>query len=133
MLVDGSGYVLTKPLIVAAVTNIGSKVSSKMAGTAAAKLDAKAGGTVAAEFGTSLVDSMILKRECCRRSPHSNKVSFKLFKPMSSPRTTHFVSGHLTLTKAEFQTHYQPALDQALAHGDAFVVGDVERSRHEHS
>ena len=38
---------------------------------------------------------------------------------------THFVSGHLTLTETEFQQHYQSALDQALANGDAFVVGDA--------
>ena len=44
---------------------------------------------------------------------------------MTISHTTHFVSGHLTLTEAEFQHHYQPALDQALAHGDAFVVGDA--------
>ena len=59
MLVGGSGYVLTKPLIVATVTKMGSKVSSKMAGTAAAKLAAKTGGTVAAEFGTSLIDPIV--------------------------------------------------------------------------
>lgn len=42
-----------------------------------------------------------------------------------SMQTTHFVSGHLNLTEAEFQQHYQPALDYALANGDAFVVGDA--------
>ena len=59
MLVGGSGYLLTKPLVLATVTKIGSKVSSKMAGTAAAKLAAKTGGTVAAELGTSLVDPIV--------------------------------------------------------------------------
>lgn len=59
MLVGGSGYLLTKPLVLATVTKIGTKVSSKMAGTAAAKLAAKTGGTVAAELGTSLVDPIV--------------------------------------------------------------------------
>ncbi|MBP3958650.1 hypothetical protein J8F10_25670 [Gemmata sp. G18] len=38
---------------------------------------------------------------------------------------THFVSGHLDLTAAEFDEHYRPALDAALARGDSFVVGDA--------
>jgi hypothetical protein len=36
-----------------------------------------------------------------------------------------FVSGHLDLTQAEFDAHYRPALDEALARGDSFVVGDA--------
>ena len=59
MLVGGSGYLLTKPLVLATVGKIGGKVSSKFAGTAAAKLAAKTGGTVAAELGTSLVDPIV--------------------------------------------------------------------------
>ncbi|NET09508.1 MAG: hypothetical protein F6K16_33350, partial [Symploca sp. SIO2B6] len=59
MLVGGSGYLLTKPLVLATAGKIGSKVSSKLAGTAAAKLAAKTGGTVAAELGTSLVDPIV--------------------------------------------------------------------------
>ncbi|VTS03310.1 Uncharacterized protein OS=Calothrix sp. 336/3 GN=IJ00_16210 PE=4 SV=1 [Gemmata massiliana] len=38
---------------------------------------------------------------------------------------THFVSGHLNLTATEFDVHYRPAIDAALARGDAFVVGDA--------
>jgi hypothetical protein len=36
-----------------------------------------------------------------------------------------FVSGHLDLSEAEFDMHYRPALDEALARGDSFVVGDA--------
>lgn len=36
-----------------------------------------------------------------------------------------FISGHLDLTPAEFEAHYRPALDAALARGEAFVVGDA--------
>jgi hypothetical protein len=36
-----------------------------------------------------------------------------------------FVSGHLDLTKDEFNTHYRPALDKALVRGDSFVMGDA--------
>ncbi|MDJ0708382.1 MAG: hypothetical protein QNJ46_34365 [Leptolyngbyaceae cyanobacterium MO_188.B28] len=59
VLVGGSGYLLTKPLVLATVGKIGGKVSSKLAGTAAAKVAAKTGGTVAAELGTSLVDPIV--------------------------------------------------------------------------
>ena len=38
---------------------------------------------------------------------------------------THFVSGHLDLSQAEFDAQYRPALDEALARGDSFVVGDA--------
>src|SRR5262245_1858705 len=38
---------------------------------------------------------------------------------------THYVSGHLDLTQDEFDEHYRPALDEALARGDSFVVGDA--------
>lgn len=38
---------------------------------------------------------------------------------------TYFISGHLDLTAAEFEAHYRPALDAALAVGAAFVVGDA--------
>lgn len=37
----------------------------------------------------------------------------------------HFISGHLDLSEAEFDTHYRPAIDLALARGDHFVVGDA--------
>ena len=39
--------------------------------------------------------------------------------------STHFISGHLTLTETEFEEHYRPAIDAALARGDSFVVGDA--------
>ncbi|NEO83836.1 MAG: hypothetical protein F6J87_06175 [Spirulina sp. SIO3F2] len=59
MLVGGSGYLLTKPLVLTTASKVGSAVSSKLAGTAAAKLAAKTGGAVAAELGTSLVDPIV--------------------------------------------------------------------------
>lgn len=37
----------------------------------------------------------------------------------------HYVSGHLDLTEEEFATHYEPNIRAAMAHGDAFVVGDA--------
>ena len=36
-----------------------------------------------------------------------------------------YVSGHLALTPAEFEAHYRPAIDAALARGERFVVGDA--------
>lgn len=36
-----------------------------------------------------------------------------------------YVSGHLDLTPAEFDAHYRPAIDAALARGEAFMVGDA--------
>jgi hypothetical protein len=36
-----------------------------------------------------------------------------------------YISGHLDLTPAEFEANYRPALDAALARGEAFVVGDA--------
>jgi hypothetical protein len=36
-----------------------------------------------------------------------------------------FVSGHLDLTSDEFDTYYRPLLDEALARGESFVVGDA--------
>ena len=59
LLVGGSGYLVTKPLVLATAGKIGSKVSTKLAGTATAKLAAKTGGAVAAELGTSLVDPIV--------------------------------------------------------------------------
>jgi len=37
---------------------------------------------------------------------------------------TYFISGHLDLTQIEFDAHYRPRLDAALAAGADFVVGD---------
>lgn len=36
-----------------------------------------------------------------------------------------FISGHLDLTKTEFESHYRPLIDAALSRGEAFVVGDA--------
>jgi hypothetical protein len=36
-----------------------------------------------------------------------------------------FVSGHLDLTPDEFEAHYRPAIDEALARGEAFIAGDA--------
>jgi hypothetical protein len=36
-----------------------------------------------------------------------------------------YISGHLDLTPAEFEAHYRPAIDEALARGESFVVGDA--------
>jgi hypothetical protein len=38
---------------------------------------------------------------------------------------THFISGHLDLTQAEFDANYRPAIDEALARSDSFIVGDA--------
>jgi hypothetical protein len=36
-----------------------------------------------------------------------------------------FVSGHLDLTKEEFDLHYKGLIEEAHARGDSFVVGDA--------
>lgn len=38
---------------------------------------------------------------------------------------TYFISGHLDLTRAEFDEHYVPQIDAALAGDAKFVVGDA--------
>lgn len=38
---------------------------------------------------------------------------------------TAFVSGHIDLTPDEFQEHYVPKLQKAIAQNDKFVVGDA--------
>ena len=43
----------------------------------------------------------------------------------SEGNVTVFVSGHLTVSDAEFAEHYVPALERALAAGASFVVGDA--------
>ncbi|MBD1909486.1 hypothetical protein H6F91_02690 [Leptolyngbya sp. FACHB-8] len=45
---------------------------------------------------------------------------------MTARPITNFVSGHLDLTQEEFDTHYRPRLDEALAHGDSFIIGDAQ-------
>jgi hypothetical protein len=37
----------------------------------------------------------------------------------------YFISGHLDLTEQEFQEHYAPRIDLAIARGATFVVGDA--------
>ena len=37
----------------------------------------------------------------------------------------YFISGHLDLTKQEFQEHYQSKIDDAIETGASFVVGDA--------
>ena len=44
---------------------------------------------------------------------------------MDPKATVNFVSGHLDLSEAEFDAHYRPRLDEAVARGEAFVVGDA--------
>ena len=39
-------------------------------------------------------------------------------------KAVNYISGHLDLTAAEFEAHYRPAVDAALARGESFVVGD---------
>lgn len=34
------------------------------------------------------------------------------------------ISGHLDVSKEEFEKHYREKIDQGIARGDAFVVGD---------
>lgn len=36
-----------------------------------------------------------------------------------------FISGHLNLTEEEFATHYKPKIDEAIARGDSFSIGDA--------
>ena len=36
-----------------------------------------------------------------------------------------FISGHLDVNKEEFDTHYRPQIDRALALDESFVVGDA--------
>ena len=37
-----------------------------------------------------------------------------------------FISGHLSLTQEEFDTHYKPLIDEKLSHNYSFVVGDAK-------
>jgi hypothetical protein len=36
-----------------------------------------------------------------------------------------YISGHYDLTDAEFERYYRPEIDEALAQGDHFIVGDA--------
>ena len=59
VLVGGGSYLLAKPLVAMSVAKIGSKLSAKAAGSAITKVAAKTGSTVAAEFGTTLIDPLV--------------------------------------------------------------------------
>lgn len=58
-LVGGGGYLAAKPLLVPTLAKVGSKVSVKFTSSAAAKVAAKTGGSVASELGTTLVDPVV--------------------------------------------------------------------------
>lgn len=45
--------------------------------------------------------------------------------PGTERKLVNYISGHLDLTPAEFEAHYRPAIDAALARGESFVVGDA--------
>lgn len=47
-------------------------------------------------------------------------------KPISHGPKTAFVSGHMDLTPEQISQHYTPRLDEALAQGHRFVVGDAK-------
>lgn len=44
---------------------------------------------------------------------------------MTTEKTINFISGHLDLSKAEFDEYYRPQIDNALAKNQGFVVGDA--------
>lgn len=44
---------------------------------------------------------------------------------MTEKQIINFISGHLDLTKAEFEKYYRPKIDNALAKNQSFVVGDA--------
>lgn len=58
LLVGGSSYLLAKAMI-PAVTKIGSKVATSLAGKATAKMAAKTGGMVASNLGVQLLDPIV--------------------------------------------------------------------------
>ena len=58
LLVGGSSYLLAKAMI-PAVTKIGSKVATSLAGKATAKIAAKTGGMVASNLGVQLLDPIV--------------------------------------------------------------------------
>lgn len=35
------------------------------------------------------------------------------------------ISGHYDLSETEFERHYRPQIDEAITHGDHFIVGDA--------
>jgi hypothetical protein len=58
LLMGGSSYLLAKAMI-PAVTKIGSKVATSLAGKATAKMAAKTGGMVASNLGVQLIDPIV--------------------------------------------------------------------------
>ncbi len=58
VIVGGAVYAGAKPLVVATIGKIGAKVGSQFTGTAVSALAAKTGATVAAKFGSSLIDPL---------------------------------------------------------------------------
>lgn len=63
----------------------------------------------------------------CRRStvPLDGRGHIVAQSDMNPKSITNFISGHLDLTPDEFDAHYRPVIDEALARGDSFVVGDA--------
>lgn len=58
VIVGGAVYTGAKPLAMATIGKIGAKVGSEFTGTAISALAAKTGATVAAKFGSSLIDPL---------------------------------------------------------------------------
>ncbi|MBD2206972.1 hypothetical protein H6G33_31360 [Calothrix sp. FACHB-1219] len=44
---------------------------------------------------------------------------------MRNKKVVNFISGHLDITQAEFEMHYRPLIDRAIAQNECFVVGDA--------
>jgi hypothetical protein len=44
---------------------------------------------------------------------------------MRGKKVVNFISGHLDITQAEFDMHYCPLIDRAIAQNECFVVGDA--------
>lgn len=62
----------------------------------------------------------------CKPGPcHGDVVKAAAAWVQAQGQQTAFVSGHRDLTPAEFYQHYQPQLDEAIAAGHHFVVGDA--------
>ncbi|MGI0117510.1 hypothetical protein [Zooshikella sp. RANM57] len=44
---------------------------------------------------------------------------------MKNITNVNFISGHLDLSETEFNVHYRPAIDQAIARNETFIMGDA--------
>lgn len=44
---------------------------------------------------------------------------------MNDNISVNFISGHLDLSKSEFEEYYRPQIDRALEQAEAFIVGDA--------